>query len=488
MSNEYRTSAEVVAKAKEIVRRTLRDIVPSDKIGEVEEKLLRYGSNRKGYLGDLVQEFLYGKKPDQRPEADFPIAGVELKTTPLKQLQKGHLVAKERLVFSMIDYDMVAKESWDKSSFLKKNKLTLLLFYLFRQGESLLDHKFVAEYLMDILNGLTPQERVQIRKDWEHIVSKIRNKQAHLLSEADTMYLAASTKGKNSSDMRESVDTGVVAKRRAFSLKKGFMDRLIAREVEHKMDKDEASAIDDKEAMTVEEGIRRRLEKHIGKTDKGLARMYEMGTISKSKRPNLIVRILTGKKVKRVEEFEKANVRLKVLTLEKTGSLKESVSFPKFDFRELLDEPSWYVETEDDTVSSELYDLLDQTKFLIVVFQKQGNSDEAVLRGSFFWNFPAADIGKAEEVWNETRRVLKSGEIISKIVKEKDGKSKVYNNFPGQRFNGVVHVRPHAGNKKDASPLPVPDAKTNRKEFTKQGFWINSTYMKKVIHENIKGL
>ena len=65
---------------------------------------------RKGGLGELIEErfFHYQMNNDARP--DFDKAGVELKVTPYKQNKNGTLVAKERLILTMIDYFSVVDE------------------------------------------------------------------------------------------------------------------------------------------------------------------------------------------------------------------------------------------------------------------------------------------------------------------------------------------------------------------------------------------
>lgn len=52
----------------------------------------------KGGLGEAVEEFHFGYKPNSVAEPDFKEAGLELKCTPLKELKKDKsMAAKERL-------------------------------------------------------------------------------------------------------------------------------------------------------------------------------------------------------------------------------------------------------------------------------------------------------------------------------------------------------------------------------------------------------
>ena len=73
-------------------------------------------------------------------------------------------------------------------------------------------------------------------------------------------------------------------------------------------------------------------------------------------------------------------------------------------------------------------------------------------------------------------RCYKKGEIVNTI---KNGKR--ITNFPGMSENEYCHVRPHAQNANDAYPLPFKDKKTGLKEYTKQCFWLNNSYVLKIV-------
>ena len=99
----------------------------------------------------------------------------------------------------------------------------LLLFYLHEQSVPVYQLKFLFRALWQI-----PQKDLAIMKaDYEKIVGKIKAGQAHELSEGDTMYLGACTKGKNNRDVREQPFSDIPARRRAFSLKPAYMRTLL---------------------------------------------------------------------------------------------------------------------------------------------------------------------------------------------------------------------------------------------------------------------
>jgi hypothetical protein len=169
----------------------------------------------------------------------------------------------------------------------------------------------------------------------------------------------------------------------------------------------------------------------------------------------LAFRIL-GIKGNHAQEFEKANIVVKTIRIGKNNKIKESMSFPTFRFKELVEE-EW------DTSIFGTY--LSETRFLFVVYKydEQGN---LFLKGCQFWNIPYKDLNiEVRKVWQRSKQVLIDG---LKIIK-KNGK--YYNNFPKASDNPVCHVRPHAQNSKDTYELP------DGRQYPKQCFWLNNNYI-----------
>ena len=73
----------------------------------------------------------------------------------------------------MIDYLKIPKETWEKSTFLNKNKLLLLMFYLYLKDENILDSYFKNVTLLDLKSDISSADIFQIQKDWEFIRDKI---------------------------------------------------------------------------------------------------------------------------------------------------------------------------------------------------------------------------------------------------------------------------------------------------------------------------
>ena len=90
---------------------TLREKTGADKIADI-------GRN-KGSFGNAVETYYFMLDLNRDSEADFKEAGLELKTTPLKQNRDGRLAAKERLVIGMIDYMQVVHETFETSHLME---------------------------------------------------------------------------------------------------------------------------------------------------------------------------------------------------------------------------------------------------------------------------------------------------------------------------------------------------------------------------------
>lgn len=455
----YKTKDQVFIQAEKILHKSLRDIIPTGEISIIETQIEKYKNNRKGYLGDLIEQYLFGLKNNGRSEADFYIAGVELKTTPLKEHRKKVYTSKERLVFSMINYKEIIRENWETSSFLKKNGLLLLMFYLYLENHSLLDYEFKFVYLLELLKDISAQDVAQIKKDWEFIVEKIRRGEAHLLSEADTYYLGACTKARNSEVLREQPGAEILAKPRAFSLKQTYLNYIIQKNLLG-IDVDADSIFKgQKKVKTIEEVVADKFKRYIGKTNREIMSSlgWELTTKPKNFKRLLANRILTGTGSNKVEELEKANITLRVITLEHTGTLKESISFPAFDYKDLATQV-WYDEEKE--IMSDFHSELETNKFLFVVFQKIKGSKDIILKKIQFWNFPMKDLPEAERVFEKAKECIRTGH---------------YEQLPKISESNVAHVRPHGADGTDTIETP------QHTQELKKCFWLNAKYIQKAL-------
>lgn len=464
MTTTYLTKEQILEKANTILQKSLRDVVSKEEIEIIENQISGYGLKRKGFLGDLTEKYFFEINPGNISEPDFTVAGVELKTTPIKEHSKSKFVSKERLVFSMINYDTVQNETWKLSSFLKKNKSLLLMFYLWIESQNVLDYKFKFVHLLNLLEDISSEDIFQIQKDWEYIVAKIRRGEAHLLSEGDTYYLGACTKAANSRVVRDQPMSRTPAKPRAFSFKQQYINYLIQTKLLGNKTNTDSIFKKQRRLETIEDVIKEKFEVFIGKTDKEILHKLnsDLGRRSKSYKRLIVNRIL-GIDSNNIEELVKANITLKVVTLEKTGTLKESISFPAFDYKDLVTQ-TWFDDKEE--IMADFHLQLETKKFLFIVFQKQEGTNDIVLKKSFFWNFPMKDIGEAERVWQKTIDCINVGR---------------YEDLPKMKDSFVAHVRPHGKNSQDTIETP------QKTQEMKRCFWLNAKYIQKAIENTNTG-
>ena len=162
--------------------------------------------------------------------------------------------------------------------------------------------------------------------------------------------------------------------------------------------------------------------------------------------------------------------------------MKESISFPEFKFLDLINQ-EWE--------TSDLYNDVVSARFLFVIYRIDEHGVTR-LENAKFWNMPSKDVNEVHRVWDKTIEVIKKGAGLRKS--KKGAKEIVNNDLPGIKDSDVAHVRPHTnksaykfkdgtviGNlKTDANELP------NGEWMTKQGFWLNAKYVRKVINDLVK--
>lgn len=453
---------------KQLIGKTFREIINA-RIAKEESGEYNYIENinvkNKGNLGQIIEENFFGYKINSDPRADFYEAGVELKVTPYKINRNGSISAKERLILTMIDYFSVINETFEDSHLWNKANLILLIYYLYEASkESNLD------YRIDYVKLFTPPENdVKIIKhDFELIVDKILKGKAHELSESDTLYLGAAPKASSSKDRRKQPKSDILAKPRAFSFKSSYMTYVLNNYII--TEKKDEQILKTKTDIPFEEYVNRKIAKYIGKSIGELCDIFDLDKKNKPKHLEamLAYRIL-GIKGNRAEEFEKANIKVKAIRITNKNKIRESMSFPNFEFQELIEE-DW----EDSRFANELR----ETRFLFIVY-KEDVDGNLRLKGSQFWNIPYEDLEyNVKSVWQKTKDIINEG------VKFEIRDNRVLNNLPKAKDNSVCHVRPHASKSAyklrhyesgniDLYASELPDGQW----MTKQCFWLNNTYI-----------
>ena len=81
----------------------------------------------------------------------------------------------------------------------------------------------ITNYLM---HNFSENDLKIIKDDWHTIINKIKDGDAHNISESDTFYLGACTKGVNSKSLVSQPFSVKPAKPRAYSLKNNLYDSV----------------------------------------------------------------------------------------------------------------------------------------------------------------------------------------------------------------------------------------------------------------------
>ena len=314
--------------------------------------------NYKGGVGVLMEENVFHYGANSFSEPDFLEAGIELKTTPVKLNKNGTYSAKERLVLNIINYMEEYKKTFEISSFWKKNEKLFILFYLWEEGKLKRDYR-ILNYLM---YEYPEEDLLIIKQDWEYIVSKIREGKAHELSEADTLYLGACPKGKDSSSVRRQPFSPILAMQRAFCLKNSYMTSIVRTRVVNE-NKNNIISKEELRQNTFKEALYNKVKKYIGLSREKLVEIFNLNINSKDVNERIFAKMLEIEgKVNETEEFQKANILCKTIRLNENSTITESMSFPAFKFTEIIKE-----EWED----SSLRTYFSENKYLFVIFKEK---------------------------------------------------------------------------------------------------------------------
>lgn len=460
--------------AVQLENKTFQDIIIEK--GNVKSDAVEAYANkfRKGGLGNLLEEIYFGYKANSNQEADFAEAGVELKVTPYEMTIKGELRAGERLVLTMIGYDGPIETDFYKSHAWEKMKLILLIYY-WRNKQ--LNNNLL--YKIGFVKMFTPPEADLeiIKKDYTYIVNTIREGRAHELSEGDTMYLGACTKGATAekSTVPQYYGDKVPARKRAFCFKNSYMTYVLNHYIAGK--KSDNSILKNTQLIkekTFEEILEEIVAKYIGMSDQELCEQFHREYNNNKAQWNDLAYKILGIRDEHADEFVKANIKVKTIRIEENNTMRESMSFAPFKFMGLVKE-----EFDDST----LHDYFEETRLFFFVWKKDGNVYR--IKGCQLWNMPHYDLEvTVRGEWEKYKHIIQYGIEFTKSI-DSSGKISFKNNLPNKSETKIIHVRPHAtkaayrfhngeeyGNvERDANVLP------NGEYMTTQSFWINNSYI-----------
>ncbi|WP_239464444.1 Sau3AI family type II restriction endonuclease [Collinsella tanakaei] len=398
---------------------------------------------RRGSFGNAVEEYYFHYHINSDADPDFKEVDTELKTTPLKLKKNGAYSAKERLVISMINYMSVVDETWETSSLQKKLHKILLIAYQYDKDLNPVD------YLVKLVElwGVPPEDVPTFKKDWNTVVDKIRAGHAHELSGSDTLYLEAATKSASAKNRTRQPFSPIMAKPRAWAIKSSYMTAVFNGMLDsQRIERGRHDA--DLDLLSL---VKKRFEPYVGLSEGELASVCGYGFEGRRKPKNLCAlitkHILGVDEHSKIAEFEKAGIKTKTMRLKRSGMPKESISFPAFDYCDLValdfDESDFKIQ------------LLQ--KYLLVIYREdKEEKGRFCLSDVMFWQMPDRDLLEAKRCYEEMRRRVKEGHAEQSVKSSE---------------NRCCHVRPHARDKNDVLPTPYGSFET------KKCFWINARYI-----------
>lgn len=489
-NKEYKTPEEVKKRAEEAIGHLFKEVF--ELAQEFREKNGLKERHGKGDVGQAYEEGWFNYACNEEVEPDFKEANIELKVTPFLINSRGYR-AKERLSLGKINYKDENWNEYEESRFWTKNHHLLIMYHQYIKGVK--RENFSVQKIDEILLAELPErDKLIIRHDWEKIARYVKAGRAHELTD-DFMYLSPARKGSGGDEKIKYDVRYPKAKPRAYSFKKSYMTKLFH---ERMLNSDEKSYILPDAVLTKEKEfdnvLLETLQIYLGRTVESLKKEFPDYRKGYSEKNDIIKQIYKSDcNLEETDEFQKANYKLRTITVDENGMPKQDMSFSAFDFDALLKEKTWK--------DSIVYDEMIDSKFLLVIFSRNPEGKE-ILNNAMIWYIPKKDEDKVKEVWKEARKVIKNGiKLQQKLSHDRKGRLIfVYeNNFPKSNFNKVAHVRNKAGEreyfgengnsvklKKPAEVIVLKEIPEELKDvqiptgeyMTKQCFWFNKKYMK----------
>ena len=155
--------------------------------------------------------------------------------------------------------------------FGKKIRIYLVIFYLYKDELDKKDFPIIKS----VLHNFDPMDLEIIKQDWQTIIDKIKAGEAHNISEGDTMYLAACTKGANAKSIRKQPFSNIPAKQRAFSLKSSYMSAFARRVIDRQLIPSLFN-VDELKSKTTLQLLQERFAPYIGKRVSEIAKLVDI--------------------------------------------------------------------------------------------------------------------------------------------------------------------------------------------------------------------
>lgn len=359
--------------------------------------ILTSDSKDKGNLGKVIETGFYKYPNNNKAEADFANLGVELKVSGYVKNKNGTISAKERLVLGKIDYNNIVKEEFNFSHLLFKSKKILIIWYEYDREKEYKDFVITDFQLYDMTG-----DSLIIKNDFELIKQKVLEGKAHLLSEGDTSYLGACTKGATGKDRTSQPYSDIPAMPRAYSLKNSYMTGIL-RSAHLVLD------VDNIEYKTIEEYVFAQIQKFIGKRQLDIFEQVTNKRIT-GKTPKQLNKMISDELIGKDEElptknplFQKVNYIIKNLPVNEMGYPIERMSFRNLilsEFKDNWEDSFWKTYFEEVTL-------------IVICYRgdKGSKNGERILEGVKQITFTDKDVEIFGRTYNQVKKAIEEHDV-----------------------------------------------------------------------------
>jgi hypothetical protein len=173
---------------------------------------------------------------------------------------------------------------------------------------------------------------------------------------------------------------------------------------------------------------------------------------------------------KEVEEFEKFNIKIRVIRVNPDTFLPhQSISFSHQTLKSILEEGSF----EESELSENI------TKIMFVVlkseYTKADKPELLIFDKVCFWSPSIKEFSNIKKEYNNYKKIIRKGVVVKK-QKYNNKKGFIYtNNLPGMSDTKYIHMRPHGSDNSDL------DSSIKNLKIPKQCFWLNKEFVRDII-------
>lgn len=400
------------------------DRIQNKTLGEIDSQSrfekIRGMKKVTGIAGTVIEEsvFSYRINPDRR--ADLIIDGepVELKTTGIRAARKNKnsYEAKEPMSITAVQMETIVNESFETSAFWEKAKKMLLVYYLYDSNSTVPAEGYADFPVVGYdFHEFSEEDTEILKREWTLIRDFIAQLQRDYPNPEEEY-------PRLSSELRDQLiylDTAPkYPNRPRIRLKRSLVSSIVEQHFNH-FDEELDFEIDS--LSSVIKKCHEIARKYANLTIRAIAERLGMKTPhSKSASEAIVIKMFGGKssKLSQVDDFTKASIISKTITLKPQGNRKEDMKLFPLDFEELSNEDMCFE-------TSSFRSWFSENRFLFAVFEDAGIRGDVASNkflGFKLLSFTEDFIDKeAASTWTRMRELVQNHEILDKPELDADG-------------------------------------------------------------------